>query len=90
VGAGIEAAALSATAFFAVALRKRQWLHDPSEDFVTYDHTKPEAVHPTEAKTRACLVCKTSFQSEWSGERICRRCKSAKVWRNGAAAQRTR
>lgn len=57
---------------------------------MTYDHTKPDAVHPTEAKTRACLVCKTSFQSEWSGERICRRCKSAKVWRNGAAAQRTR
>jgi hypothetical protein len=33
----------------------------------------------TEPKTGPCLVCKTQFQSEWSGERICRRCKSAKI-----------
>lgn len=35
-------------------------------------------------KVRACLRCKVDFQSEWSGERICRHCKSSASWRNGA------
>lgn len=34
-------------------------------------------------RVRACLRCKADFQSEWSGERICRRCKSSARWRNG-------
>jgi hypothetical protein len=34
-------------------------------------------------KERECLRCKTAFQSEWWGERICRRCKSSASWRNG-------
>jgi hypothetical protein len=34
-------------------------------------------------KVRECLRCGTAFQSEWSGERICRRCKSSTSWRNG-------
>lgn len=34
-------------------------------------------------KVRACLRCKADFRSEWSGERICRRCKSSTSWRNG-------
>ena len=55
----------------------------PCEDVVTHDHTKPEAERHVEPKTRPCLVCKTPFQSEWSGERICRRCKSGKIWRSG-------
>ena len=53
------------------------------EEVVTHDHTKPEPEQHTEPKTRPCLVCKTPFLSEWSGERICRRCKSAKIWRGG-------
>jgi hypothetical protein len=52
-------------------------------------HTKPQSDRPAEMKTRPCLVCKTPFQSEWSGERICRRCKSAKGWRSGTARQRS-
>jgi hypothetical protein len=44
----------------------------------------------TEGKTRPCLVCKTPFESEWSGERVCRRCKSGKIWRSGVATQRSR
>lgn len=36
-----------------------------------------------EAKVRGCLVCKTPFQSAWSGERICHRCKSTSAWRSG-------
>jgi hypothetical protein len=34
-------------------------------------------------RVRLCLRCRTSFESEWSGERICRRCKSTTSWRNG-------
>ena len=34
-------------------------------------------------KLRKCLRCKADFQSEWSGERVCRRCKASSTWRNG-------
>ncbi len=36
------------------------------------------------ARTRDCLTCRAPFESEWSGERICRRCKSHRTWRSGA------
>ena len=26
--------------------------------------------------TRKCLMCKEVFASEWSGERVCKRCRS--------------
>jgi len=38
----------------------------------------------TQIKTRQCLVCRTVFESEWAGERICRKCKSTSSWRSGA------
>jgi hypothetical protein len=34
-------------------------------------------------KTRLCLRCGASFQSEWSGERICKPCKGTAGWRTG-------
>lgn len=34
-------------------------------------------------RARLCLRCGSSFESEWSGERICRLCKSTTSWRNG-------
>jgi hypothetical protein len=34
-------------------------------------------------KTRRCLRCNTTFRSQWSGERICARCKSSHAWRSG-------
>lgn len=34
-------------------------------------------------KSRQCLRCKATFESEWSGERICRRCKGSVSWRTG-------
>ncbi len=37
------------------------------------------------AKTRPCLKCREPFESEWSGERICRRCKGTHGWREGVA-----
>jgi len=40
-------------------------------------------------RTRRCLKCKTSFHSEWSGERICSRCKGSSAWRNAASLKPT-
>lgn len=37
-------------------------------------------------KDRKCLKCKATFQSEWAGERVCRRCKGTNAWRNGLPA----
>jgi hypothetical protein len=38
-------------------------------------------------KLRRCLRCKSEFNSEWAGERICRRCKGTVGWRKGAIHQ---
>src|SRR5581483_4768217 len=62
------------------------WKLQSFEKVVKYRHTKPEPERYIEPKIRPCLVCKTPFQSEWSGERICRRCKSAKIWRSSSVA----
>ena len=35
----------------------------------------------TVSRRRNCLRCDASFQSEWSGERICHRCKNTAAWR---------
>jgi len=45
--------------------------------------------HPASdlAKVRQCLRCQAEFSSNWSGERICGRCKSSKAWRTGGYAQ---
>ena len=46
------------------------------------EHTKPEPERATEPKARPCLLCRLPFQSNWAGERICRRCKSTPAWRS--------
>jgi hypothetical protein len=38
---------------------------------------------------RSCLGCRTQFDSEWAGERICQRCKATTAWRNGASTSVT-
>ena len=35
------------------------------------------------SKTRLCLTCQNAFESQWSGERICPRCKGKSAWREG-------
>lgn len=35
------------------------------------------------AKERPCLMCTKPFPSKWSGERVCKRCKSGNQWREG-------
>lgn len=49
---------------------------------------KPEADPeiPWIPKLRTCLMCRTSFRSQWSGERVCAKCKSSRDWRTGDAA----
>ena len=47
------------------------------------DHKKPNSDQKTDIKIRLCLVCKSSFASEWVGERICRKCKTGSAWRSG-------
>lgn len=48
------------------------------------NHTKPVFEPGIEQKIRECLTCRAPFPSAWSGERICRKCKSGSAWRGGA------
>jgi Zn finger protein HypA/HybF involved in hydrogenase expression len=40
-----------------------------------------------EPQLRQCLRCQTTFNSDWSGERICPHCKSSAAWRQGMPPQ---
>lgn len=44
---------------------------------IVSDDLPPEDI----PKVRQCLKCATEFPSQWSGERICPRCKSTNAWR---------
>lgn len=33
-------------------------------------------------KIRKCLRCSESFESTWTGERVCKRCKGTAEWRS--------
>jgi uncharacterized paraquat-inducible protein A len=37
----------------------------------------------SQRRARACLTCQSRFESEWYGERICKRCKSRAGMRQG-------
>jgi hypothetical protein len=56
---------------------------------MNHDHHDSEIEQDIHVKTRACLICKKPFESEWAGERICRSCKSTAAWRNGALGRRS-
>ncbi len=43
--------------------------------------SKPVSERVHVAKTRKCLKCREPFESEWSGERVCKHCKSLNSWR---------
>ncbi|MCP5373975.1 MAG: hypothetical protein H6907_19760 [Hyphomicrobiales bacterium] len=36
-------------------------------------------------KTRRCLMCGDAFESDGAHNRICRKCKETKAWREGAS-----
>jgi|GEM_PF-3386697 hypothetical protein len=46
-------------------------------------HKKPASIRKSDKKERNCLMCQDPFMSEWSGERVCRKCKSKSEWRSG-------
>lgn len=47
-------------------------------------HKKPESDRVYEKKARKCLMCRQSFKSSWSGERVCSNCKQTQAWSDGA------
>ena len=49
----------------------------------TYDrnNSRPEPETPHKVKTRKCLMCSISFQSNHVGHRVCSECKSTSDWK---------
>ncbi|PPR21828.1 MAG: hypothetical protein CFH39_01579 [Alphaproteobacteria bacterium MarineAlpha10_Bin2] len=47
-------------------------------------HRKPKPSREYQNKKRNCLKCGEKFLSEWTGERICPKCKQTTEWRSGA------
>jgi hypothetical protein len=45
--------------------------------------TDTQNENKTGARERRCLMCGERFQSEWAGERICKRCRQTAAWRQG-------
>ena len=45
-----------------------------------------EKRHVGVEKVRKCLICREAFPSAWSGERVCRRCKTTSTWRSTGMA----
>ena len=35
-------------------------------------------------RLRRCLLCFSEFVSTWSGNRVCARCRSTSIWKQGA------
>jgi hypothetical protein len=33
-------------------------------------------------KTRRCLRCRATFESDWAGNRVCKTCKNSGTWRS--------
>ena len=48
----------------------------------TPQHRGPQYEH--QDADRICLKCRDSFESEWSGERICKRCKGSGDWKQAS------
>ena len=49
-------------------------------------HKKPSTEWIGVAKSRLCLKCREPFKSEWSGERVCKHCKSLNSWREATTS----
>ena len=43
-----------------------------------------EAESNKQPKVRTCLLCKEAFNSDWAGDRVCKRCKGTVAWRGSA------
>ncbi len=49
-------------------------------------HSKPKSERTDTVKTRSCLKCREPFESEWSGERVCKPCKRGHGWREATTS----
>ncbi len=49
-------------------------------------HKKPSTERIGVARIRLCLKCREPFESEWSGERVCKHCKSLNSWREATTS----
>ena len=49
-------------------------------------NSKPTPERTYVSKTRRCLKCHKPFESEWSGERVCKLCKRRHGWRDGTTS----
>jgi len=60
---------------------------DADERHDRHNPLSPANERPAEyrPKDRKCLKCASTFRSEWSGERICKKCKGSFNWRTGLA-----
>ena len=45
-------------------------------------HRKAENEPSEQAESRKCLKCRAPFESAWSGERVCSKCKNTRAWRD--------
>ena len=50
-----------------------------------YLYRKAENEPPQQITLRHCLKCQAPFESAWSGERVCQKCKTKRAWRDGGA-----
>lgn len=53
---------------------------------VVEDDTKDAKDHEHTIAERQCLFCRSTFESRWVGERVCRRCKESAAWREGSSS----
>ena len=60
------------------------WMKDVRVDRWTVSATSRRASDGP--RPRKCLCCRTLFDSEWSGERVCKRCQSGTAWKQGWGA----
>ena len=55
-------------------------MREPSRTVVMSDEPSRDA-----PRVRRCLRCNSDFPSAWNGERICKRCKGTRAWRDGVS-----
>jgi hypothetical protein len=71
-----------------IEIARFRTLHMPDRRHPEYRKPERDPRCPATSRLRRCLMCGSRFDSAWSGERICRSCKTKSVWRTGAVAIR--
>ena len=74
-----------------IATNDRPWVRLAKAEvrdtlYLMAHYSKPTPERTYVSKTRNCLKRREPFESDWAGERICRRCKGTHGWREGVAS----